>query len=245
MKIEEDSFRNINQSKQCKEGAKSTLQEIATSLKTLIHEDVLQENVGFGLSETRIINFKVDDIPKLYGKDRDIVDEWIYLVQTEARTQGIIRSRLIDCVTKLLRGNALQMLRNMQKRDESFTWEKFKNQLLATLKPADVQRGLRSELKSIELMSNFEDNIMKFQTIANKIDKIDEFELVWFFFEPLDPRVRADKVVYLEASEKEYCNKVITENLTDENYPDDCISEDLNNFNEDWPLELLTRKIEL
>ncbi|RNA23953.1 hypothetical protein BpHYR1_016271 [Brachionus plicatilis] len=37
-------------------------------------------------------------------------------------------SKLVDCVTKLLRGNALQMLRNMQKRDESVTWEKFKNQ---------------------------------------------------------------------------------------------------------------------
>ncbi|RMZ97969.1 hypothetical protein BpHYR1_005325 [Brachionus plicatilis] len=73
------------------------------------------------------------------------------------------------------------MLRNMQKRDES-----------QTLKPADVQRGLRSELKSIKLTSNFEDNIMKFQTIANKIDKIDEFELVCFFLEALDPRVRAE-----------------------------------------------------
>ena len=33
---------------------------------------------------------------------------------------------------------------------------------------------------------------MKFHTIANKIDKIDEFELVWFFLEALDPRVRAE-----------------------------------------------------
>ncbi|RNA32671.1 hypothetical protein BpHYR1_022133, partial [Brachionus plicatilis] len=205
MKIEEDSFRNINQSKKSEEGAKSTLQEMATSSKTLIHEDVLQENVGFGLRETRIINFKVDDIPKLYGNDRDKVDEWIYLVETEARTQGIIRSRLIDCVTKLPRGNALQMLRNMQKRDESITWEKFKNQLLATLKPADVQRGLRSELKSIKLTSNFEDNIMKFQTIANKIDKKDEFELVWFFLEALDPRVRAE----LESKNVETLNDAI------------------------------------
>ncbi|RNA38463.1 hypothetical protein BpHYR1_047571 [Brachionus plicatilis] len=162
MKIEVDSFRNIKQSKQSEEGAKSTLQEMATSSKTLIHEDVLQENVGFRLRETRIINFKVNNIPKLYGNDREKVDEWIYLVETEARTQGIIRSKLIDCVTKLLRGNALQMLRNMQKRDESVTWEKFKNQLLATLKPADVQRGLRSELK------------------------------IWFFLEALDPRVRAE-----------------------------------------------------
>ncbi|RNA31457.1 hypothetical protein BpHYR1_010626 [Brachionus plicatilis] len=116
MKIEEDSFRNINQSKQSEERAKSPFQEMATSSKTLTHEDVLQENVGFGLRETRIINFKVDDIPKLYGNDRDKVDEWIYLVETEARTQGIIST---------------------------------------TLKPADVQRGLRSELKSIKLTSNF------------------------------------------------------------------------------------------
>ena len=61
-----------------------------------------------------------------------------------------------------------------------------------SLLPADVQRGLRSELKSVKLTSNFEDNLMKFQTIANKIDKIDEFELVWFFLEALDPRVRAE-----------------------------------------------------
>ncbi|RNA31453.1 hypothetical protein BpHYR1_010622 [Brachionus plicatilis] len=51
--------------------------------------------------------------------------------------------------------------------------------------------------------------------------------------------------VYLEVSEKEYYNKVITENLTDENCPDDCFSEDFNNFNEDWPLKSLTGKIEL
>ncbi|RNA09691.1 hypothetical protein BpHYR1_012109, partial [Brachionus plicatilis] len=141
-------------------------------------------------------------------------DEWIYLVETEARTQGIIRSRLIDCVAKLLRGNALQMLRNMQKRDESVTWEKFKNQLLATLKPADVQRGLRSELKN---------NIMKFQTIANKIDKIDEFELVWFFLEALDPRVRAE----LESKNVETLNdakrhaRVFTKGLSNFSKPTD------------------------
>ncbi|RNA26726.1 hypothetical protein BpHYR1_003828 [Brachionus plicatilis] len=51
MKIEEDSFRNINQSKQSDEGAKSTLQDIATYTK-----------------------IKVDDILKLYGNDRDKVD---------------------------------------------------------------------------------------------------------------------------------------------------------------------------
>ena len=71
MKIEED-IKNIGEG-----GAKSTLQEIATSSKILIHEDELQENTGFGLRETRIIKFKVDDIPKLYGNDRDKVDEWI------------------------------------------------------------------------------------------------------------------------------------------------------------------------
>ena len=97
------------------------------------------------------------------------------------------------------------MLRIMQKRDEFVTWEKFKNQLLATLKPADVQRGLRSELKSVKLASNFEDNMMKFQTIANKIDKIDEFELVWFFLESLDPRVRAE----LESKNVETLDDVI------------------------------------
>ena len=67
-------------------------------------------------SETRFIKFKVNDIPKLYGNDRDKVDKSIYLVKTEAKNQGIIKSRLIDSVTKLLRGSALQMFRNMRMR---------------------------------------------------------------------------------------------------------------------------------
>ncbi|RNA20806.1 hypothetical protein BpHYR1_015229 [Brachionus plicatilis] len=91
--------------KRSEEGAKSILQ------------DVLRGNLGFGLRETRIINFKVDDIPKLYGNDRDKVDEWIYLVETYKKRQH----------------------------------------------------------------NEIPDNI-------KKIDKIDEFELVWFFLEALDPK---------------------------------------------------------
>ena len=33
---------------------------------------------------------------------------------------------------------------------------------------------------------------MKFQTIANKIENISEFEMLWFFLETLDPRVRTE-----------------------------------------------------
>ena len=64
MKIEED-IKKISEG-----GAKSTLQQIATSSKTLIHEDELKENKKFGLRGTRIIKFKVDNMPKLYGNDR-------------------------------------------------------------------------------------------------------------------------------------------------------------------------------
>ncbi|RMZ93496.1 hypothetical protein BpHYR1_014804, partial [Brachionus plicatilis] len=45
---------------------------------------------------------------------------------------------------------------------------------------------------AIKLDVNYEENVLKFQQIANKIEKIDEFELVWMFFNAVDPRVRAE-----------------------------------------------------
>ncbi|CAF0839000.1 unnamed protein product, partial [Brachionus calyciflorus] len=90
---------------------------------------------------------------------------------------------LLYGVTNLLIGMALQMLRNLQKMANIF----FKNCLTATINPADVQRQLRSELKSIKISSNFEDNVMKFPAIDIKIKNIEEFELEWLFFDALNP----------------------------------------------------------
>ncbi|CAF1023579.1 unnamed protein product [Brachionus calyciflorus] len=116
-----------------------------------VHDDIqsnensIRGNNGSRLRETRITRLKVDDIPKLYGNERDKVDEWIYLVEAEARFQGISHDNLLDGVTKLLRGMALQTLRNLRKNGESISWERSKSYLTATLKPADVQRHLKSE----------------------------------------------------------------------------------------------------
>ncbi|RNA13721.1 hypothetical protein BpHYR1_023289 [Brachionus plicatilis] len=93
----------------------------------------------------------MDDIPKLYGNDKDKIEEWIYLVETEAEDQGIDKNRLVTAVNKFLREDALQLVRNLKKKKENLTWQ-----------------------------------------IANIIDKIDEFELVWMFFDAVDPRVRAE-----------------------------------------------------
>ncbi|CAF1071040.1 unnamed protein product [Brachionus calyciflorus] len=175
------------------EASKSTPVNRPMSSGQIVHDDVqssdnsLRGNNGFGLRETRNALLKVDDIPKLYGNERDKVDESIYLVEAEARYQGVSHNTLLDGVTKLLRGMALQMLRNLQKNGESISLERFKNCLTATLKPADVQRQLRSDLKSIKISSNFEDDVMKFQAIDNKIENMAEFELVWLFLEALNP----------------------------------------------------------
>ncbi|CAF0897505.1 unnamed protein product [Brachionus calyciflorus] len=77
---------------------------------------------------------QVDDIPKLYVNERDRVDEWIYMVEAEDRYQGISHDNFLDGVTKLLRGMALQTLRNLRKNGESILWERFKSYLTATLK---------------------------------------------------------------------------------------------------------------
>ncbi|CAF1103053.1 unnamed protein product [Brachionus calyciflorus] len=140
------------------------------------NENTIRGNNGSGLRETRIAKLKVDDIPKLFGNERDKVDEWIYLVEAEARYQGISHDNLLDGVTKLLRGMALQTLRNLRKNGESISWERFKYYLTATLKPADVQRHLRSELKNFKISPNFEHDVMKFLAIVNKIENMPEFE---------------------------------------------------------------------
>ncbi|RNA08518.1 transposon Ty3-G Gag-Pol poly [Brachionus plicatilis] len=132
--------------------------------------------------ENRVFNrrpqFKMDDIPKLYGNDKDKIEEWIYLVETEAEDQRIDKNRLVTAVNKFLRGNALQLVRNLKKKKENLTWVELKSHL--------------SELKAIKLDVNYEENVLKFQQIANKIEKIDEFELVWMFFDAVDPRVRVE-----------------------------------------------------
>ncbi|CAF0846879.1 unnamed protein product [Brachionus calyciflorus] len=120
------------------EASKSTPVNRPMSSGQVVHDDV-----------------QIDDIPKLYGNERDKVDEWIYLVEAEARYQGVSHDNLLNGVTKLLRGMALQMLRNLQKNGESISWERFKNYLTATLKPADVRSPPRSlDLNPIEMLWN-------------------------------------------------------------------------------------------
>ncbi|CAF0906925.1 unnamed protein product [Brachionus calyciflorus] len=149
LKIKEE----LEQSKIAVEAIRSTPQNRPMS-SGQVHDDVQSNenskkgNNGSGFRETRITRLKVDDIPKLYGNERDKVDEWIYLVEAEARFQGISHDNLLDGVTKVFRGMALQTLRNLRKNGESISWERFKSYFTATLKPADVQRHLRSELKN-------------------------------------------------------------------------------------------------
>ncbi|CAF0967703.1 unnamed protein product [Brachionus calyciflorus] len=83
--------------------------------------------------------------------------------------------------------------------------KRFKSYLMATLKLADVQRHLRSELKNFKISLNFEHDVMKFLAIVIKIENMPEFELVWFFLEALNPGVRAE----LESKIEETLNEAI------------------------------------
>jgi len=73
----------LEHSKTALEANRSTPENRSTSSKQVVHDDVQRNedservNNGSGLRETRIPKFKVDDIPKLYGNERDKVDEWI------------------------------------------------------------------------------------------------------------------------------------------------------------------------
>ncbi|RNA30482.1 hypothetical protein BpHYR1_054330 [Brachionus plicatilis] len=95
-------------------------------------------------------------------------------------------------INTFFRGNDLQLVRNLKKKKENLTWVELKSHLLAIYKPDNVQRTLRSELKAIKLDVNYEENVLKFKQIINKIEKIDEFEFVWMFFDAVDPRLRAE-----------------------------------------------------
>ncbi|CAF0902386.1 unnamed protein product [Brachionus calyciflorus] len=79
-----------------------------------------------------------------------------------------------------------------KENNESISWLRFKSCLTATLKPADSQRQLRSILKSIKISSNFEDDVMKYEATAKKIENMPKFELVCLFLEALNLRVRAE-----------------------------------------------------
>ncbi|RNA11779.1 hypothetical protein BpHYR1_009554, partial [Brachionus plicatilis] len=135
---------------------------------------------------------------------------------------------------------------------------KFVERNKITVKESDIRiktadnNIVKVNCKTETLKLNIEGHVCEIEFLVIDHDDSDGLlGLDWFMRTgaSLNPSERSLKfpseVVYLEVSEKEYCNKVITENLKDENCPDDCFSEDLNNFNEDWPLESLTGKIEL
>ncbi|RNA04204.1 hypothetical protein BpHYR1_033645 [Brachionus plicatilis] len=97
--------------------------------------------------------------------------------------------------------------RVFNRRPQFSSTVELKFHLLATYKPDDVQRTLRSELKAIKLDVNYEESVLKFQQIVNKIEKIDEFKLAWMFYDAVDPRVRAD----LESKNVKTLNDAITQ----------------------------------
>ncbi|RMZ97447.1 hypothetical protein BpHYR1_025224 [Brachionus plicatilis] len=81
-----------------------------SSLSTTTESTYQQEQIiepDMSPMENRVFNrrpqFKMDDIPKLYGNDNDKIEEWIYLVETEAEDQGIDKNRLVTAVNKFLR----------------------------------------------------------------------------------------------------------------------------------------------
>ena len=91
--------------------------------KTVIELDIpITEN----RNSNRRPQFKMNQIPKLYGNDKEEIEEWIYLVEIEAEDQGIDKNRLVTAVNKFLRGNALQLVRNLKKKKEDLTWFELK-----------------------------------------------------------------------------------------------------------------------
>ncbi|RMZ94090.1 hypothetical protein BpHYR1_030255 [Brachionus plicatilis] len=74
-------------------------------------------------TEKRVFNrrsqFRMEEIPKLLGNEKDKIEEWIYLVETEVEGQGIDKNRLVTTVNQFLKGNALQLVRNLRKKIEN------------------------------------------------------------------------------------------------------------------------------
>ncbi|RMZ98606.1 hypothetical protein BpHYR1_001835 [Brachionus plicatilis] len=76
---------------------KSTPQSSLSTTTESIHQQQQIIEPDMSPMENRVFNrrpqFKMDDIPKLYGNDKDKIEEWIYLVETEAEDQGIDKNR--------------------------------------------------------------------------------------------------------------------------------------------------------
>ncbi|RNA21667.1 hypothetical protein BpHYR1_023236 [Brachionus plicatilis] len=82
--------------------SKSTSQSSLSTTMESTHQQQQIIEPDMSPMENRVFNrrpqFKMDDIPKLYGNDKDKIEEWIYLVETEAEDQGIDKNRLVTAV---------------------------------------------------------------------------------------------------------------------------------------------------
>jgi len=137
-------------------------------------------------------NIKIDHLPKLSGNLTENFDDWIFQIDSFKNRHGIDDEDLLEIITHLFRGDALQSLKKYQKSPNCNNWGIFRQQLFTRYYPRDKQRKLRSQLRNLRQVGRFEDFAYKFQVIANQIDNFPEDELVYTFVDALKPSIQLE-----------------------------------------------------
>ena len=138
--------------------------------------------------------FKLEpQLPKLSASRDENVEDWFFIIERFAKRAGIPNEKLLDTVSPLIRGNALQIVKNQAREIDGLkNWARFKQTIRELLDLLNQQLKLRVQLKNLQAGSNFNDFVYKFRSIANQIINMPETEIMYVFLEALQPRTKAE-----------------------------------------------------
>jgi len=147
------------------------------------------------LTKNRRFDIKLDkNLPKFGGNTTDNYDDWIFLVESYQRFNGVQDEQMMGLILPLVRGQALQILKRMLLTEIDVSWSSYKKELKLTYQTDTKSRKLRKELKELKQGNDFDGFLTKFRTLTNQLPDMSEKEMLEHFIDALKPKLRYELI---------------------------------------------------
>jgi predicted transcriptional regulator len=134
------------------------------------------------------------NLPKFGGNSTDNYDDWIFLVESYKKFNGVKDEQMMGLILPLVRGQALQILKRMLLTDIDVSWSSYKKELKLTYQTDTKSRKLRKELKELKQGNDFDGFLTKFRTLSNQLPDMSEKEMLEHFIDALKPKLRYELI---------------------------------------------------
>ncbi|CAF0725143.1 unnamed protein product [Brachionus calyciflorus] len=144
-----------------------------------------------GSNQIMLKNDWVTSIPIFKASEKEVLDEWIYIIEKLAKKNNVKLDDLVDEVAPFLKERALRSYRLWEKDSPDRSWESLKKKFYGLYNSRDSQNKLREKLLGMKInKSNFEDKVKQFESTVSRIVNITEDDKIFMFIHTLAENVR-------------------------------------------------------